>query len=159
MQIAERDRQQRARSSVNQRANKVELCRGIKRHVEKDERYFEQHVAEFKRAAENAVMQYRQRIVEHQFVLERLANMAIELFARAATLSRTQKLIDDRGADACAHEISVCGMFCVESGRRFRGNRNALDEREEELDGHRRSIAATVRAAGGAVTPDPVLSE
>ncbi|HKS07748.1 MAG TPA: acyl-CoA dehydrogenase family protein [Gemmatimonadaceae bacterium] len=123
------------------------------------ERYFEQHVAEFKRAAEDAVMQYRQRIVEHQFVLERLANMAIELFARAATLSRTQKLIDDRGADACAHEISVCGMFCVESGRRFRGNRNALDEREEELDGHRRGIAAAVRSAGGAPTSDPVLAE
>jgi acyl-CoA dehydrogenase family protein 9 len=134
---------------------KVVMHESLKGH----ERYFEKHVAEFKRAAEDAVMHYRERIVDHQFVLERMANMAIELFARAATLSRTQKAIDDRGAGGCAHEISMCGMFCVESGRRFRDNREALDAREEELDAHRRGIALAVRAAGGAVATDPVLEE
>jgi alkylation response protein AidB-like acyl-CoA dehydrogenase len=104
-------------------------------------------------------MHYRQKIVEHQFVLERLANMAIELFARAATLSRTQKRIDEEGAEASAHEISLCGMFCVESGRRFKVNREALDRREEELDGHRREIATAVRDKGGAVPGDPILEE
>jgi len=121
------------------------------------ERFFEKHVAEFKHATEDAVMQYRERIIDRQFVLERLANMTIELWARAATLSRTQHEIGERGAEACSHEISLCGMFCVESGRRFRGNRNALDSREEELDGHRRAIAEAVRGAGGAVADDPVL--
>lgn len=134
---------------------KVEFDDTLKGH----ERYFEKHVAEFRHAAEDAVMHYRQKIVEHQFVLERIANMTIELFARAATLSRTQKLIDERGVDACAHEISVCGMFCVESGRRFKVNREALDSREEELDGHRREIAKAVRAKGGAVPGDPILDE
>jgi alkylation response protein AidB-like acyl-CoA dehydrogenase len=134
---------------------KVEFDDSLKWH----ERYFEKHVAEFRHAAEDAVMHYRQQIVEHQFVLERLANMAIELFARAATLSRTQKAIDDNGVGASAHEISLCGMFCVESGRRFKVNREALDRREEELDGHRREIAKAVRAAGGSVTADPVLEE
>ena len=134
---------------------KVEFHESLKGH----ERYFEKHVAEFKRATEDAVMEYRQHIVDHQFVLERLANMTIELFARAATLARTQKAIDDKGARACARVISVCGMFCVESGRRFRGNRNALDSREEELDGHRREIAKAVREVGGALAEDPVLEE
>jgi acyl-CoA dehydrogenase family protein 9 len=134
---------------------KVNFHASLKGH----ERYFEKHVAEFKRATEDAVMQYRKGIIEHQFVLERLANMAIELWARAATLARTQAAIEDRGAFACTHEISVCGMFCVESGRRFKGNREALDSREEELDGHRRSIAEAVRKAGGAVAKDPVLEE
>jgi acyl-CoA dehydrogenase family protein 9 len=134
---------------------KVKFHRGLRVH----ERYFEKHVAEFKRAAENAVLRYRERIVDHQFVLERLANMAIELWARAATLLRTQNELDRHGAQACEHEMSLCGMFCVESGRRFRGNRNALDEREDELDDHRRAIAGVVRAAGGAVATDPVLHE
>jgi hypothetical protein len=134
---------------------KVEFDDTLKGH----ERYFEKHVAEFRHAAEDAVMHYREKIVEHQFVLERIANMAIELFARAATLSRTQKLIDERGAEASAHELSLCGMFCVESGRRFKVNREALDRREEELDGHRREIAMAVRARGGAVPADPILDE
>jgi alkylation response protein AidB-like acyl-CoA dehydrogenase len=134
---------------------KVEFDDSLKAH----ERYFEKHVAEFRHAAEDAVMQHRQKIVEHQFILERLANMAIELFARAATLSRTQKAIESNGVEASVHEISLCGMFCVESGRRFRVNREALDTREEELDGHRREIAKAVRNAGGAVAADPVLQE
>jgi acyl-CoA dehydrogenase family protein 9 len=123
------------------------------------ERFFEKHVAEFRRAAEDAVRQHKEALVSRQFVLERLANMAIELFARAATISRTQKAIDTGGAQASAHEISLCGLFCVESGRRFRANRNALDAREEEIDAHRRGIAAAVRAAGGAAFADPVLPE
>lgn len=134
---------------------KVEFDPSLKQH----ERYYEKHVAEFRHAAEDAVMHYREHIVDHQYVLERLANMAIELFARGATLSRTQTLIEERGADACRHEISMCGMFCVESGRRFKVNRESLDRREEELDGHRTEIADAVRAAGGAVAVDPVLAE
>lgn len=133
----------------------VELHEALQVH----ERYFEKHVAELKHAAEGAVMQYREGIVERQFVLERLANMAIELWARAAVIARTQRLIDEKGVEACAHELSLCGVACVESGRRFRANRDALDAREEEIDRHRRGIAAAVREAGGAVPPDPVLHD
>ncbi|HSA54359.1 MAG TPA: acyl-CoA dehydrogenase family protein [Gemmatimonadaceae bacterium] len=132
---------------------RVELHEALRVH----ERFFEKHVAELKHAAEGAVMQYREGIIERQFVLERLANMAIELWARAAAIARTQRLIDERGAEACGHELSLCGVFCVESGRRFRANRDALDAREEEIDTHRRAIAEAVRAAGGAVPDDPVL--
>lgn len=134
---------------------KAELDDSLKGH----ERFFEKHVAEFKRATEDAVMQHRQKIIDHQFVLERLAQMAVELFSRAATLSRTQKLISERGAEKCEHEIALCGLYCVESGRRFRGNRNALDQHEEEIDNHRRAIAKAVRSAGGALTDDPMLTE
>lgn len=132
---------------------KVELHETLRVH----ERFFEKHVAELKHAAEGAVMQYREGIIERQFVLERLANMAIELWARAATIARTQRVIEERGAESCAHELSLCGVFCVESGRRFRANRDALDAREEEIDTHRRAIATAVRDAGGAVAGDPVL--
>lgn len=123
------------------------------------ERFFEKHVAELKHAAEGAVLRYREGIVDQQFVLERLANMAIELWARAVTIARTQRLIDERGVDAVSHELSLCGVACVESGRRFRANRDAIDAREEEIDRHRRAIAERVRHAEGAVQGDPVLDE
>jgi acyl-CoA dehydrogenase family protein 9 len=134
---------------------KVELHDALTVH----ERFFEKHVAEFRRATEDAVRQFGPAIIDRQFVLERLANMAIELFARAATISRAHKAIDDRGVEASAHEIALCGLFCVESGRRFRGNRDALDEREETIDEERRKIVAAVRTAQGAVPHDPVLEE
>jgi acyl-CoA dehydrogenase family protein 9 len=121
------------------------------------EKYFEKHVGQLKSAAEAAVFRYREKIVERQFVLERLANMAIELFARAATIARTQSVIDAKGARASANEIALCGLFSVESGRRFRTNRDALESKEEAVDALRRRVASAVRGAGGAPTDDPIL--
>jgi acyl-CoA dehydrogenase family protein 9 len=121
--------------------------------------YFQKHVAELAAAAERAVLKHREKIVERQLVVERLANMAIELHATAAVLARTQRLIEERGVEGCARELALCDLFCVEAGRRFRAQRIALDAREEEVDDTRRAVAAAVRAAAGYWVPDAVLEE
>lgn len=120
-------------------------------------RYLEKHVAELKAATDAAILQYRKKLVERQFVVERLANMAIELYARAATIARTQKLIDERGAGNCVHELALCDLFCVESGQRFRAQRLLLAGRAERVDDTRRAIAATLRECSGYIVPDAVL--
>ena len=105
-------------------------------------------------------------VVERQFVVARIADMAIELYVRAATLSRTEALLDARDAgateappltssrlaldDASVERIlRVCDLACQRSGLRFRAARVALnDERDSLL----RSVAADVlgEAAGSA---------
>ncbi len=122
-------------------------------------KYLERHVGELKRATDDMIMKYRKEIIERQLVVERLAEMAIQLFATAATLSRTQALIDERGVEACERELALTDLFCVQAGRWFRGARNALDEREEEVDARRREIAAAVRAEAGYWVTDPILDE
>ena len=92
-------------------------------------------------------------------MLERLANMAIDLFATAAVIARTQSLIDERGVESCNREITLCDLFCVEAGRRFRTNRGMLDAREEEVDDTRRAIAGFVRAGNGYFVTDSILEE
>jgi hypothetical protein len=62
-------------------------------------------------------------------------------------------VIDERDEASAEHEIALCDLFCVESGRRFRGNRLALDEREETVDDRRREIAAYVTQHGAAAKP------
>jgi acyl-CoA dehydrogenase family protein 9 len=121
--------------------------------------YFQKHVAELKAAAERMIAKHRKEIVERQLVLERLANMAIEMFATASVLARTQRLLAERGEAGAASELALCDLFCVESGRRFRGHRNALDTQEEDVDDRRRAIAAKVREAGGYFVTDAVLDE
>ena len=123
----------------------------------KHKSYFEKHVAELKGATQRAIMKHRTAIVERQLVLERLANMAIELVATACVISRTQSLIDERGAKACERELDLCDLFCVESGRRFRSNRLALDGREEEVDSKRRSVAAVMRKEQEYFVEDAIL--
>jgi hypothetical protein len=120
--------------------------------------YIEQHVAQLAQATQKAITTHRTDILQRQLVVERLADMAIELYARATTISRTQALIDERGADACAREIGLCDLFCLQSGRRFRALRMELEgEAGEQIDALRRSIAAQVRADAGYATADALL--
>jgi acyl-CoA dehydrogenase family protein 9 len=125
--------------------------------LEEHRRYFVKHVAELAAAAERAVLKHRERIVERQLVVERLADMAIAMYATAAVLARTQRLIEERGVEGCAEELALCDLFCVEAGRRFRARREALNGREEEVDDTRREAAAAVRAHGGYWVPDAIL--
>jgi len=133
----------------------IDVHERLKAHKE----YFEKHVAELGAATDRVIVRHREKVVDRQFVLERLANMAIDLFATAAVIARTQSLIDDRGVEVSDREIALCGLFCVEAGRRFRTNRSMLDSREEDVDDTRRSIAESVRAEQGYFVTDAILEE
>ena len=119
--------------------------------------YFEKHAADLRERTDKAILKHRRDIIERQFVLERLANMAIELYATACVLARTQQLIERGGVNACEHELALCDLFCVEAGRRFRDARLALDAREDDVDDRRRAIAAVVRTRGGYSVSDAIL--
>ena len=133
----------------------IDVHERLKAHKE----YFEKHVAELGAATDRVIVRHREKVVDRQFVLERLANMAIDLFATAAVIARTQSLIDERGVEVCDREIALCDLFCVEAGRRFRTNRSMLDSREEDVDDTRRSIAGSVRAARGYFVNDAIMEE
>jgi acyl-CoA dehydrogenase family protein 9 len=117
-------------------------------------RYFEKHVAELRSTTERVIQHYRKEIIDRQQELERLADMAIELFATGCVLARTERLIEERGNALSTHEIELCDLFVVESGRRFRASRDAMQSPQDEL---RRAVAQTVRDAGGYFVSDTIL--
>ena len=131
----------------------------VHERLKKNKDYFEKHVAELGGATDRSILRHREKIVDSQLVLERLANMAIDLFATACVIARTQSIIDERGAETCDREIALCDLFCVEAGRRFRGNRHMLDARGDEVDDIRRSVAASVRGGKGYFVADAILEE
>jgi acyl-CoA dehydrogenase family protein 9 len=116
--------------------------------------FLEKHVAELHAATERLIRHYRREIVDRQLELERLADMAIEMFATAAVLARTQSMIDARGVDACGRELDLCDLFVVESGRRFRRARGALQSAQDDL---RRRVARRVRDDAGYGVSDAIL--
>jgi acyl-CoA dehydrogenase family protein 9 len=120
----------------------VALHARLRKHGE----FFEKHVAELKDRAERLIRAYRKEIVERQQELERLADMAIELFATACVLARTQQLLEERGEAGCERELALCDLFVIESGRRFRASRITLQSPQDET---RRLVARHVREAGG----------
>jgi acyl-CoA dehydrogenase family protein 9 len=125
--------------------------------LDQHKHYFERHVAELKAETDRAITRYRNEIVDRQLVLERLANMAIEMLATACVISRTQSIIDAKGEEGAEREISLCDLFCVESGLRFAQSRNTLGSISETTDAKRRTVAADVRAKGGYFVDDAIL--
>jgi hypothetical protein len=120
--------------------------------------YVEQHVAELSKATTSAITTHRKEILQRQLVVERLADMAIELYARCTTIARTQKLIEERGADACAREIALTELFCLQSGRRFRAARMELEgDAGEQIDDLRRDIARRIRDEAGYASSDALM--
>jgi hypothetical protein len=128
----------------------VELDGRLAKHKE----YLEKHVAELTSATQGLIRKYRREIVDRQQELERLADMAVELFATACTLARTQRLIEQRGVEACERELDLCELFVIESGRRFRAARVSL---QSPLDEVRRRVAGRVRADEGYGVTDAIL--
>ena len=120
--------------------------------------FVEKHVAELAAATQKMIMRHKQDILHRQLVVERLADMAIELYARLTTISRTQRLIEHAGVGACAREIALTELFCVQSGRRFRALRMELDgDAGETIDTLRRRVAGTVRADTGYASSDALM--
>ncbi len=123
-------------------------------HAHKD--HFEKHVAEMKEVTQRVIRAYRKAIVDRQQELERLSDMAIELFATACVLARTQQLLEQRGEEGCARELALCDLFVVEAGRRFRSSRLAIESPQDEL---RRTVARGVRDTGGYGVTSAILSD
>ena len=142
----------------------AELHERLAKHKE----YLEKHVAELHSATERVIREYRGKIVDRQQELERLADMAIELFATACVLARTQRLLEESTRDApsegapgreeqshgCERELDLCDLFVVESGRRFKTARDSLQSAQDEV---RRRVAQQVRADGGYGVTDAIL--
>lgn len=120
-------------------------------------RYIEKHTAELAQLTERAIMRYKKDILHKQLVVERLAEMAMELYARTSTMARTQRLLE-RGDEAqYARELAFTDLFCRESGMRFRNARNGLNEPDDATDVLRIAVAGMVRADGGYGSTDAMV--
>lgn len=134
------------------------FTRALDPSLAKNAEFVEKHVAELGSATTKLIAKHRKDIINRQLVVERLADMATEIYARATTIARTQRLIDERGAGRCTREIALADLFCLQSGRRFRALRLELDgDAGETIDDLRRAVAATVRAERGYESSDAVL--
>jgi acyl-CoA dehydrogenase family protein 9 len=96
------------------------------------------------------IRRHGREIVDRQFVVSRIADMAIELYVRAAVLSRTQALLEayDAGAgqsppltstrvkldeSSVARILRLCDLACQRSGLRFRTARVSLNDARDSL--------------------------
>ena len=65
---------------------------------------------------ERLIMRHKQDILHRQLVVERLAEMAMELYARTTTIARTQGCSSRMEEEAHTRELALTDLFCVSRG-------------------------------------------
>ena len=104
-------------------------------------------------AVERAVIEHGKAIVEMQFVQERLANAAIDIFIATATLSRTTWEIERAGSeDAAEAQLDCARIFVPMAARRARRNIRAVAKNQ---NARLKAIAERALASGDLAPPSP----
>jgi acyl-CoA dehydrogenase family protein 9 len=108
--------------------------------------YVEDAVQALAALCETVLRRHGREIVDKQFAVTRIADVAIDLLALCATIARTSRYIELRGYDKCTHELNMTFAFYSDARRRIRANLRAGAGRnnDEEL----KSVADAVLAAG-----------
>ena len=109
--------------------------------------WVEDAVQELAAMTETVLRRHGRDIIEKQFATKRMGDVAIDLIAMLAVISRTSHLIKVRGStEKCANELNMCFAFCSDAYRRIRTNFEAASGRnnDEEL----KAIADHILEAG-----------
>ena len=87
--------------------------------------YVEDAVQSLAALSETSLRKHGKAIITEQLVVGRIADIAIDLMALCATIARTTRLIEVRGVEKCAAELSMTYTFYSDARRRIRGNLRA----------------------------------
>ncbi|XP_045055283.1 very long-chain specific acyl-CoA dehydrogenase, mitochondrial isoform X1 [Desmodus rotundus] len=116
-----------------------------------------QALEQFATVVETKLIKHKKEIVNEQFVLQRLADSAIDLYAMAVVLSRASRSLSE-GHPTARHEKMLCDSWCIEAAARIRENMSALqsDPQQQELFRNFKSISKALVERGGVVTGNPL---
>lgn len=113
-------------------------------------------VAQFGPAVEALLVKYGRGIIEQQFLLNRIASSAIDIYAMVVSLSRATRSLQS-GLPSAQHEALLVKVWCSEASARVSMNLGALNS-SESLDNFNTlgQIAKNVCEAGGFVQMNPL---
>ncbi|XP_047403157.1 very long-chain specific acyl-CoA dehydrogenase, mitochondrial isoform X1 [Sciurus carolinensis] len=116
-----------------------------------------QSLEQFATVVEAKLIKHKKGIVNEQFLLQRLADGAIDLYAMVVVLSRASRSLSE-GHPTAQHEKMLCDSWCIEAATRVQENMTALlsDPRQQELFRNFKSISKALVERGGVVTSNPL---
>jgi acyl-CoA dehydrogenase family protein 9 len=107
---------------------------------------FEEYTSELMKNVDKALRKHGREIAEMQYTLRRVAEMAMELYAIAACLSRATRAVEKRGEEGARREIDLTTIFVATAERRLEEIVRSFDKNDDEL---RKSVAMRTYSDGG----------
>ncbi|XP_077324173.1 very long-chain specific acyl-CoA dehydrogenase, mitochondrial-like [Lithobates pipiens] len=95
--------------------------------------------------------------MDEQFILHRIADSAIDLYAMIVVLSRSSRALSE-GLPTAVHEKILCDIWCAEAAERVRGNLKSLRSGGggSALFRNLRSVSSALVENGGVVASHPL---
>ena len=94
-------------------------------------RALERYAGGLHQASERLIRSHRERVVDEQLQLARLADVAIDLYALTAVISRVQASIERSGEEAERDAIDIVRQFSREAGARIDARIARIDENRD----------------------------
>lgn len=107
---------------------------------------FEDYVGHLARSVDKVLRRHGKNISEMQFTQKRVADIAIDLYALAACITRATRAVERRGEEGARRELDLTSVFASAAERRLAENVAAFDKNDDEL---RKAVAAKTCADGG----------
>ncbi|HQN09265.1 MAG TPA: acyl-CoA dehydrogenase family protein [Thermoanaerobaculia bacterium] len=104
------------------------------------------YAAVLRNACETMVYRNRKNVVNRQYLLHRIADVVMDLYAQIATLSRVTAAIEKKGEEKAKPEIEIVRWFSFQARHRMVANLKALDKHK---DAEATAISNVVYEAGG----------
>ena len=101
-------------------------------------------------AAETILRKYGKGVLAKEYHQERLANVAIDLYASLAVLSRATSAITGRGSEKSAEEVRLAKLFVAAARHRIVGN---LKDMDRNRDADLTAVSETAYGALGYAFP------
>ncbi|KAJ1080208.1 hypothetical protein NDU88_000428 [Pleurodeles waltl] len=115
-----------------------------------------QAIEQFGGVVETMLMKHGKKIIDEQFVLSRVADSAIDLYAMVVVLSRASRSLS-QGHPTAEHEKMLCDTWCIEAYGRIQENLQLLNtDTSQQVFKNMRMISKALVENGGVVSPNPL---
>ncbi|XP_036405038.1 very long-chain specific acyl-CoA dehydrogenase, mitochondrial isoform X1 [Megalops cyprinoides] len=113
-------------------------------------------IEQFGAVIEELLLKHGKKIIDEQFVLKRVADSAIDLYAMVVVLSRASCSLS-QGLPSAQHEKMLCETWCTEAYDRITHDVKALrSSSSKQIFKNLRAISTAVVENGGVVSPHPL---
>lgn len=133
----------------------VQSIPGLSDQLKNEGDRLSKYASEFSNVVRDLLLKHKKDIINQQRQLERVADIAIDIFAMSASLSRASSTKASK--EVADHEIELAKYICITSGRRVGDNLKLLNSSPEESgDKLCESISTKLLQAGRYLPPHPL---
>ena len=106
---------------------------GVHEAIQEQAQIFEEETRYLAQATDKILRKHGKAIIGKQFASDRLAEIMIDLFVMASTISRVQSAIDAKGVDGASLEIDILRAFTRAAKVRIKRNFRRIDSNDDEI--------------------------